>query len=469
MYARRTGGENMKYLFFDIETITAKTINNRIVSFGYVLTDENFNEIFKEDIFINPQEETKTDNNWEWKQIVTQDKEGFKAFYHKIKDLLEDVETIVVGHGTDFDVQYLIDECERYHFEPIDFNYLDTFKISKSLLPVNIKKGLKSLYDELVIHKETYTPHRSLDDACMTKAVFKELLNKARNSKISILENDEFISNSLRSVYGEMESFVRKEAGYFTCNFDIPVIGILVQCTYVRGSEKKKEEFHMYYDYAIDQFFTPKHPKKGSQPANSVLPKHAYDVAQNKAVFKIHKLWDLAKKRGAPQDFFYRKGYSLDNMKFKQIYYALTSYEVYAKYQQNTLLFDFKVALNDNYFKNAIGNKKGRCFDIKNIIKIVHTAETAQKSLLLMAKMKFGNKDKSFPKIQTHELPYSENITYLLAREYVDLLKNNNAEKNSDDTLVVGDKKYIPTQCAFSNNLFSKEFILPVLAEVNNK
>ena len=33
----------------------------------------------------------------------------------------------------------------------------------------------------------------------------------------------------------------------------------------------------------------------------------------------------------------------------------------------------------------------------------------------------------------------------------------------------VGDKKYIPTQCAFSNNLFSKEFILPVLAEVNNK
>ena len=65
MYARRTGGENMKYLFFDIETITAKTINNRIVSFGYVLTDENFNEIFKEDIFINPQEETKTDNNWE--------------------------------------------------------------------------------------------------------------------------------------------------------------------------------------------------------------------------------------------------------------------------------------------------------------------------------------------------------------------------------------------------------------------
>ena len=79
----------MKYLFFDIETITAKTINNRIVSFGYVLTDENFNEIFKEDIFINPQEETKTDNNWEWKQIVTQDKEGFKAFYHKIKDLLE--------------------------------------------------------------------------------------------------------------------------------------------------------------------------------------------------------------------------------------------------------------------------------------------------------------------------------------------------------------------------------------------
>ena len=325
------------------------------------------------------------------------------------------------------------------------------------------------MYDELVINKKGYTPHRSLDDACMTKAVFEVLLKKARDMKICVLENEEFISNSLRCVYGKMESIVRKEAGYFTCNFDIPIIGILVQCTYVKGCERKKEEFHLYYDYAIDQFFTPKHPKKGNQPANSVLPKHAYDVAQKRAVFRINKLWDDAKKRRDPQDFFYWDGYSLENMKFKQIYYALTSYEVYAKYQQNTMVFDFKVALNDNYFKNAIGNKKGRCIDIKNIIKIVHTAETAQKSLLLMAKMKFGYKDKSFPKVQIHELPYSENITYLLAREYVGLLKNTNAVQGVDDTLVAGEKTYIPTKCAFSNNLFSEKFILPVLAEINNK
>lgn len=130
----------MKYLFFDIETIMADSINPRIVSFGYVLTDETFNEISKEDIFINPQEKTETINNWQWKQDATKDKEGFKTFYHKIKGLLQAKDTIIVGHGTDNDVRYLSDECDRFHFEPLDFDYLDTKAIADLLLDNDIPK-----------------------------------------------------------------------------------------------------------------------------------------------------------------------------------------------------------------------------------------------------------------------------------------------------------------------------------------
>ena len=78
----------MKYLFFDIETLLAQNVNPRIVSFGYVLTDENFNEISKEDILINPKDNSKVVERSkvrQWKQDETKDKEGFKVFYNKIK------------------------------------------------------------------------------------------------------------------------------------------------------------------------------------------------------------------------------------------------------------------------------------------------------------------------------------------------------------------------------------------------
>ena len=44
----------MKYVFFDIECSNSFVESSKICSFGYVLTDEKFNIIKKEDIFINP-------------------------------------------------------------------------------------------------------------------------------------------------------------------------------------------------------------------------------------------------------------------------------------------------------------------------------------------------------------------------------------------------------------------------------
>lgn len=455
----------MNYLFFDIETITAESINPRIVSFGYVLTDERFNEIAKEDIFINPQEETETINNWKWKQEATKDKEGFKAFYHKIKGLLEDKDTIIVGHGTGCDVRYLLDECDRFHFEPVDFDYLDTKAIADLLLGADIPKNLKSLYKHLCTNKCNYRWHRSLDDACMTKDVFEALFDIAEKENVKILGNEEFVFNSLRCVYGKFADVAKKSEEYFSCNFDVPIIGLLLQCNYVNGEEHKKETFHLYYDYAIDRFFAPKHPKKGNQKGNSLLLDYAYETAKKRAVYKVNKMWDVAKNRNDCNDFFYREGYRLSDLKIKHIFYSLTSYEVYATFKKDFLEFDFKIPLSTTYLKNAIKCKQKTIVDMEHVIKMIHTPETANAAMLLMAKMKFGYKDKAFPKIQVEELSYSENIKYLLAKEYADLLKNPNTHKGSNDMLISGDKAYIPTEHAFNNNLFSERLLLPVLAE----
>lgn len=286
--------------------------------------------------------------------------------------MLESKNTIIVGHGTGSDVRHLSDECDRFHFEPIDFDYLDTKAIADLLLDSDIPKNLKGLHDRFCGDKGNYQWHRSLDDACMTRDVFEYLFCKAKKENVNILENEELAFNSLRCVYGKLADVAKKGDGYFSCNFDVPIIGILVQCNYVNGEDRKKEAFHLYYDYAVDR-----------------------------------------------------------------------------------------------YLKNAIGYKKDMTVDMKRVIKMVHTAETANKSMLLMAKMKFGYKNKDFPEIKREALPYSENIKYLLAKEYVGLLESSDTRKGANDSLIIGNKIYIPTEHAFENNLFSERLLLPVLAETN--
>lgn len=454
----------MKYLFFDIETIMAEKINPRIVSFGYVLTDEAFNEISKDDIFINPQEETTSINNWKWKQDATKDQEGFKAFYHKIKDLLQDKDTIVVGHGTDFDVKYLSDECDRFHFEPLDFDYLDTKKLADLLLDTDIPKKLQNLYAYLCGNRSHYRWHRSLDDACMTRDVFEALLDIANQKNINILENEKLVFNSLRCVYGKRTNVAKKDDNFFSCNFDIPIIGMKIEYSYVNDTEHHKEKIHLYYDYATDLFFTPKHPRKGNVKENSLLPESSYEVAQKRAVYKINKMWNDAINGNRSNNFFYREGYQLSEMHM-HIFHTLTSYEVYAAFKNNFLEFDCKIALSDSYLKNAIPPKKNMIINLKRIIQRIHTAETANKSMRLMAKMKFGYKDKHFPEIHIEELPYNENVKYLLAKEYVNLLTNPGTQKGSNDILINNNKAYIPIENSFENNLFSERLLLPALAE----
>ena len=457
----------MNYLFFDIETITAESINPRIVSFGYVLTDERFDEIAKEDIFINPQEKTETTNNWQWKQDATRDKEGFKAFYHKIKDLLENKNTVIVGHGTGHDVRYLSDECDRYHFEPIDFDYLDTKAMADMLLDADVPKNLKSLYDTLCENKRHYRWHRSLDDACMTKDVFEALLDIAGKKGVDVVDNEDLLFNSLRCIYGQYADVAKKGDEYFSCNFDVPIIVILLQCNYANDTDRKKEKFHLFYDYAVDRFFASRHPRTGNTKENSLLPDAAYDIAKRRAVYKINHMWSIAKRSNDPENFFHKEGYRLADMKIKHIFYSVTSYEVYARFDKDRLEFDFKIPLSAAYLKNSVGQKKNKIVDMERIIKKIHTAETANRSMLLMAKMKFGYKDKAFPKIRTEELPYSENINYLLAKRYATLSYHPHVRRGSNDTLVSGDKVYIPTEHAFDNNLFPEPLLLPVLAETD--
>ena len=138
----------MKYLFFDIECANCFDKRGKIYSFGYIISDENFNIIEKEkDIIINPNVE-----RWDWyviKNILAYPKRDvesrakFNKQYNKIKRLLEDEETIVCGFSVKDDVGYILDECERYKLEPIQFNFFDIQRLEAKLSKSKVKKLIK--------------------------------------------------------------------------------------------------------------------------------------------------------------------------------------------------------------------------------------------------------------------------------------------------------------------------------------
>ena len=123
----------MKYLFFDIECSVVSKNAAKICAFGYCLTDEQFHILEKEDILINPQGGFHlTDRKGTQGLVLPYEYSDFKKYptflerAEKIYGLLQDADTLVVGHATMNDVKYLNFESQRFHLPPFAFRFADT-------------------------------------------------------------------------------------------------------------------------------------------------------------------------------------------------------------------------------------------------------------------------------------------------------------------------------------------------------
>ena len=123
----------MKYVFFDIECACVFKSVAKICAFGYVLTDEQFNVLEREDILLNPKGKFHlTDRKGREGLVLPYEYEDFKTYppfpaaYARIKALLEDKEHIVLGHATLNDVNYLNLETRRYKLPSFRFDFYDT-------------------------------------------------------------------------------------------------------------------------------------------------------------------------------------------------------------------------------------------------------------------------------------------------------------------------------------------------------
>ncbi len=195
----------MSLVFFDIECASVYKTSAKICAFGYVVCDENFNILEKEDILINPKGSFHlTDSKGEKGLVLPYKYEDFKkhpdfrAVYPKIRKLLEDKSNIVAGHATYNDVNYLNLETRRFKLPSFSFEFSDT-----QLIYMTMTGGFARQYGLEYISKDLnveFTPHRAADDAYATMRIAEAM---CRNKGCGFAE----LESMLKITRGRIENY----------------------------------------------------------------------------------------------------------------------------------------------------------------------------------------------------------------------------------------------------------------------
>ncbi len=180
----------MKYLFFDIECSVVSKTAAKICAFGYCLTDAKFHILEKEDLLVNPQGGFHlTDRKGTQGLVLPYEYGSFKScptfpeYKEKIYGLLQDPDTLVVGHATMNDVKYLNLESKRFKLPSFTFNFADTqFLYMNRIGEFSRQFGLGSIAEELQVE---FVAHRAVDDAYATMRI-AEALCKAEGEGVTL-------------------------------------------------------------------------------------------------------------------------------------------------------------------------------------------------------------------------------------------------------------------------------------------
>ena len=193
----------MKFVFFDIECANSYGNIGKMCSFGYVVTDENFNVLTEPtDLLIDPAA------RFHWyvrdkilaypvEDFLSQEK--FPERYENIKNLLAG-DVLAIGFDVKTDVLYLLDECFRNKLLPFSFKYFDVLKLSENYSPKcgGLKKAFLKWCDGVAEEK-----HKSSLDAYYTMRVFKSICEQTGFSAIELIQkHNDFCGETHDFKYG---------------------------------------------------------------------------------------------------------------------------------------------------------------------------------------------------------------------------------------------------------------------------
>lgn len=195
----------MNLVFFDIECASVHKTVAKICAFGYVVCDEDFNILKKEDILINPQGGFHlTDRKGDKGIVLPYSYNDFKNYpifpkvYPYIKTLLEDKNNIVLGHSTMNDVKYLNLETKRFKLPSFEFAFSDSQLIYMAMTgDFSRQFGLEHIANALGVE---FTPHRAADDAYATMRIV-EAMCRSKNCNYNALRGLFGITDGVISSY----------------------------------------------------------------------------------------------------------------------------------------------------------------------------------------------------------------------------------------------------------------------------
>ena len=164
----------MKILSYDIESTTGNHNDGSMCSFGYCLSNENFDITYQEDIVMNPKTrrfENRIPLHYDKAFIKSQPR--FPEHYEKVKSLFKGND-LIIGFSVSNDVDFLNNACEAYSLDKIDYEFLDVQLLYKTVFKKPTLSALSSIAEELGIE---YKAHRSDEDARVTLLVLKYIVN----------------------------------------------------------------------------------------------------------------------------------------------------------------------------------------------------------------------------------------------------------------------------------------------------
>lgn len=182
----------MRYLFFDLEFPTSAGGVYKICELGYVLTNENFEVIERNNLLINPKITRREWDRTVVENILTREileyelKPNFTFYYPRIKDLILSSD-YVVGHSLDGDTKAINDECLRYELDSIDFDFYDIKYIYKWYSKEDHVTSVVKILEGLNIQGEEKV-HDAETDAFNTMLGFKKLFELTNMSLEEIVE-----------------------------------------------------------------------------------------------------------------------------------------------------------------------------------------------------------------------------------------------------------------------------------------
>ena len=172
------------YVVFDIETTGFSPVSNRIIEIGAVKVEhgeitDRFSTFVNPEVPIPFEIEKLTSIN----DSMVIDADTIEVVLPKFLEFVGDA--ILVAHNANFDVSFIKENAKRLEI-PVDFTYVDTVGIARTLLTGQAKYTLDAVAKTLGISLENH--HRAVDDAECTAEIFVKFIAMLKKDGIETLE-----------------------------------------------------------------------------------------------------------------------------------------------------------------------------------------------------------------------------------------------------------------------------------------